>query len=600
MDLAMTADAIAAQTLADGVLGFAVKSLSRPGGPVIHLADGAGTDADVGRVRIVLQNNAGAKIVLNPDSRLSIAFPRVLTHDETAHVAVAGSDWENPPTAEDTTLTLRPRGVITIDAGRTLDVDLDKVLASGMPRTRRLTIDYSGIEGVADGNMSLMVFVQHPASFQRELDLSYAFLKRPEYGADDSGNTIYRNPPGAGPDVKNTLVLTLANPSPDLPIAVDPAVSPRFIVSFVEGGGRGALGTRIGDIDVTVEQGDPARPWTAVKETEAGTTTFTLQPPAGSTELFDDRVPALVSFRFETIITTAEAGATMMYIQHAGVPHYDDGYSSPPTPIQKLPLLEFVATAGGKVLNDGDAVDWGPLTFSWTAYGAGADSRGCSLLQDGAAVGADDTAKPAGQATITPPVQLKDPVSYTFTAHTSPPAERDLRLAFRPVITQFDGVPQQIYPQQKLVLTWACAGGNSCDLTGPGAALTGLPISHSLPLVVPDMNSGPVAFELICHGANGLATRRRIDTQLVSPLTVWVDVGSQTSTVHWQTVDATSVTLARNFFIRDPIVEPVELNGARAISLQGNPVDPWNPSVKSCTVTAIVDGRTISREVPVR
>jgi hypothetical protein len=579
-------------TLGAGALGFAVQALSQPGGPVIHLATDPATDADAGRIALLVQNNGSAEVILTPASRFAVAFAHVLTETQVAGIRAVDAAWQPDP--KGTTLILRPAGVIRVEAGQTIYLELDRVLATGDARTSQIRIDYAGIDGIVEDGTSLLVFVHNPARFQRTLLVDYKFLAR--RGPDDPGDTVFVNPPFIGDRVENSLELLLYNSSPDQPILLPPDGKPwpRFIVSFVAGGL--AREDDIDGINVSPKQGDPAKPWSAGKDTQGGVATFLLQPPRGSEELFQGRSEALVSFLFDTVVTTLPPGVTLMYIQHAGVANYDDGFAA--RPIQKMPLLDLTVTAAGKVVNGSGTVDWGPVGFAWNAHGQ-VDYPVCSLLQNGVAVAAADTAKAVGNTVLTPPDPPPGPVDYTFIANTRPAVERHLRLTFRPVIPRFEASADHGLVGDAVVLRWESHGANARTITGPGVSQAGLPAAGELKVTLPDQPAGPLGFRLTCTGPAGTSATRDTAVRLLGKFTASAHVTGSDVAISWATSNADSVQVSVRAELNNgsgtaSFGIPAATTGSAVTPLYGNYSEPFGKRL-GCTVAASFAGSIYSR-----
>jgi hypothetical protein len=405
-----------------GGLGFSLENTSKPGGPVVYLS----TDAAVGRLELKIRNDSTASVSLTPDSGVTLAMAGVLTAEQAKALRLEGKDWAIAG-VDGTSLTLSPNALTHLEAGSSTAVVLQQVLASGRPRTHAVQIGYAKVDGATDASRSLMLFVHHPPEFNTELPLRAEFDQREGYGGGgDSGKVVYTTPADS-PDVKNILKFALSNKNPQQPIPLAPDSTPRLIVSFITGNGRDALCTddQLTHVNCNPDQGDPHAPWTVEPQTENGVRTWILTPAAQSDELFPASA-RIVSFVSDSLVTTAEAGDTLMYIQHTGVPNFDDGYVA--LPIQKMRSLKLTAN-GVEVVGASSTLDWAPtVQIAWESDAA---PRTCSLKINGVAI--DLTGKnPSGDTiTYTPPDQWDRPFRCEFLLQGGLRIERKVDLACR-------------------------------------------------------------------------------------------------------------------------------------------------------------------------
>jgi hypothetical protein len=476
-----------------GGLGFSLNNTSAPGGPVVYLS---ANDAE-GRLEFSIRNDSSAALSLTPDSRITLAMAGVLSVDMAKRVRVEGQDW-NIPSVDGSSVTLAPRALQRLQPGDSTAVVLDHVLAAGEPRTRAIPIGYVKVDGTGDDSRRLMLFVHHPPQFNTQLPLLPGFDHRESYGGgDDPGDAVYTTPANS-PDVPNILKLALTSRNPQQPIPLLPDSKPRVIVSCITGSGRAALCTddQLSRVNCSPDQGDPNAPWTAEPQTENGVRTWVLIPPAQSDELFPESAP-IVSFVFDTLVTTLEPGDTLMYIQCTGVPKFDDGFTA--LKIQKMAAVTM--TANGAQLGAAATFKRGPVEIGWQCY---AIPRACTLTIGGGAIDLTGMDPHAGTITYTPPKQVGGPIRGTLTVQGAVQVQKNFDLIFPPVINAFG--PSRFVAGVPVALHWDCSGGTSCTVEGPGVNTSGLPISSHIDIANPPDTAFSVT--LTCHGVAGDVTSR--------------------------------------------------------------------------------------------
>jgi hypothetical protein len=488
-----------------GGLGFSLDNTSELGGPAVYLS----TNAAVGRVELKIRNDSTAPVSLTPDSRVTLAMAGVLSAEQAKAVRIEGNDW-TIVAVDGTSITLSPNALTRLQEGVSTAVVLQSVLAAGVPRTRAVQIDYAKVVGAADDSRRLLLFVHNPPQFNTQLPLLANFDHRESYGGGgDPGDVVYTTLEDS-PDVDNILKLALSSRNPQQPIPLLPESKPRVTVSCITGSDRGALCTdrQLDAVNCNPDQGDPSAPWTVEPQTENGVRTWILSPAARSDELFPASA-RIVSFVFDTLVTTLEAGDTLMYVQCTGVPKFDDGFVA--LKIQKMSPLKVTANAVD--VGDATTFDWGPVAIAWDCY---ATPHSCGLIIDGAALDLSGKNPQAGMVTYTPPKRLDRPMRCTFVMDF-PRVERRFDLIFRPVIGTFQPSATSLHGGEQLVLTWDCDGGKSCSLSGPGADASALGISDQRSFVVPDpIDPSTYTYELTCTGANGLSDTRRMDVSVLT------------------------------------------------------------------------------------
>jgi hypothetical protein len=183
-----------------------------------------------------------------------------------------------------------------------------------------------------------------------------------------TGSTIEITSDGTTP-IENTLSLAVSNPSPTDPVvAPDVAWGPHvpvFNLSFVYGKapGYGALSTPVQAADIVVGldivSGDG---WRIDGNMLGASPYWTLRPQAH--EILGIGSAASVVFAISNIVTSLAQGVTLLYLQYANIPGYNDGFTALQI-TKQMPAPHITAFGTAQ-----PSVDWGDtLVLAWTTVG---------------------------------------------------------------------------------------------------------------------------------------------------------------------------------------------------------------------------------------
>jgi len=144
-----------------------------------------------------------------------------------------------------------------------------------------------------------------------------------------------------------------------------------FTVTFVYGAphdqyGYGALTdvTRANAFSVTA--GDNTEGWTITPDSNAQAVTWTLQPQSGA-PIVGTGAQSVVTVNFANVVTTYQAGPTVMLISYSGVPGYKDGtFTLVLNKIQHVSIGSLSVAPSPTYFSGGSA----KVTVSWQATGA--------------------------------------------------------------------------------------------------------------------------------------------------------------------------------------------------------------------------------------
>jgi hypothetical protein len=293
-------------------------------------------------------------------SSLYFSFGDLLTAAALKAIGIAASGW-TPHYFDDPVLggwAAAADANGTLAAGASQTFVITGVQAPASPRPGQFTIDYYNLGALTDST-GIDLPVRRAPSGHTAPDLVAAWV--------ESNKVIITTDP-ANP-VKNALTITVTNGSrttplvpPGTPWGADPPV---FQVGFVCSNppGYGALTTNESAAAIGLDQGEIyADVWNPEPNRQAVPPYWTLAPQ--QIEVLGVGDAASVQFTLSNIVTALQPGITVLYLQYANLPGYDDGYVLPPLTIEKrLPASIANFSASQRVVD----LSGGPcnITLSW-------------------------------------------------------------------------------------------------------------------------------------------------------------------------------------------------------------------------------------------
>jgi YVTN family beta-propeller protein len=362
-------------------ISFAVQNSS--GKPVIYSTN----DPTLNHLTLTLTNSTGAPLTLqggapvseesiSPDgpTSLYLTLGDLLTGPQFQQLQISAEGW-NVVYFSDSLLTnwaLTPTAETTLPDGGSINFAITNLVASGQPQPGALTIDYYNVPTVDDNSIQAALFLQNPPSGPKDLQLLSGF---------DGNNLVFITNDDANP-LENSLVLDISNPSPTNPI-VDPSTPwetnpPVFNLSFVCGKspGYGALNTAevvaTFQVGIAEQYGDS---WKIEPVLQGSTPYWRLLPKVH--EILGTGETASIQFSLNKLVTTFDPGITLLYLQHANIPGYNDDVIGL-TLVKQEPvpgILSFFSQTP-EILNLGQSVQ-----LTWSTFAAARVDL--SYLKDG-------------------------------------------------------------------------------------------------------------------------------------------------------------------------------------------------------------------------
>jgi hypothetical protein len=248
-------------------------------------------------------------------------------------------------------------GSLAADASLTFTIST--IITSGQPRPGQLTIDYYNLGGADDDSMQVSLRVENAPVLNQPLVLNKGF--------QDSRNNVYVAGPGGSP-IANSITFYLSNPSPTEPILNSATGSPVFNLSFVYGRapGYGALTTAGQGALFAVSIAEQYQDLWTVTPNLQGTSPYWTLTPQGR-EILGIGDAATVEFTVSNIISDLQPGVTLLYIQYANIPGYDDGGFALDLEKDPGPAIARFTADPGNIPTWADSM---PTTLAWTADNA--------------------------------------------------------------------------------------------------------------------------------------------------------------------------------------------------------------------------------------
>jgi hypothetical protein len=360
-------DAGIAASAQTGGVTFSVANPDVGGKPVVYI----GAD-EQNTLSLTMTNTSGHALALPggaPVSELSIGgapaalylkFGALLDAGQFENIRIAASGWTaHYFDGHFPSWGLFPNDGLTLASGDHIAFTISNIVVSGQPRPGMVTIDYDNLGDLSSDSQQPTILAQNPPQGNVDLNLLVAF---------NAGATIDITPDGTAP-IANALSLVLSNPSPTAPI-VPPDVpwglhSPVFNLSFVYGNTPGywALTTPMQAANIVVGLADVSSDdWSAPMNMLGANPYWTLTPHAH--EILGIGDAASVIFSISNIVTALEAGVTLMYLQYANIPGYNDGFTTLQI-TKQIPAPRIVAFGTTRT-----SVDWGDtFEVTWATVG---------------------------------------------------------------------------------------------------------------------------------------------------------------------------------------------------------------------------------------
>lgn len=352
--------------------------------------------------------------------------PLGLSEAELGAILVTATGFDAVVYPDNSMICLAPTADTTLQAGTEISVGIGNVVISTVPpgSIETLYADFFRAAPVSSGLLpftySAGVTFQAPPSGKLDLhdDLQISL----------SPGTVVQSI-SDNPNVRNSLLLTLSPGAHPKVIKAGPKTT--FTVGFVyavDTFGYGALSTPVQAINFGFNPGQDASKWTVTPPNKgAQSPTWLLQPASGAAILGPTNT---VTFNITNIITTFQAGPTLMIIAYKNVPGYADGSFT--LVIEKeahVYVSTLSATPNPVVLNKGT----GQVTLSWTASGSQ-----LTLLPTQQDV--------TGKSGVT--VEVSDETQFTLLAqgdNVKNVASRSVTIETFPNINAFSAAPKKIY-----------------------------------------------------------------------------------------------------------------------------------------------------------
>jgi hypothetical protein len=520
--------------------GIELSVANADGQPVIFLGHG-----QTNTLSLVLTNTSGAALALpggapveessigDSPAALYLAMGDLLdaAHFQSLRIDAPGWSVEcfNTPVA---TWALSPNATVTLAPDESITFTVSNIIVGGDARPAHLTIDYYNLGSIPDDSVQLPLMVHNAPVGDRDLQIT------PEFA---TGATVYITPQGETP-LFNTLDFDLFNLSPTTPIVPDGTpwgtVAPVFYLFFVYGDEPGYTAlctpTQAGVIEVS-PAAQYADTWTVQPFDQGSAPYWALMPR--SHEILGAGKAGIASFAIAQIATSLQIGPTLMYLQWANIPGYNDGYTAlaitkevePPT------IIKFGSSKA--------AVNWGDtFELSWKTSGG----TFCFIKELGKSFNPDDS------VTLTADVPLLFFTLFCGTGSPSNPSQETsitLQVTVNPPrIITFRASNTQIAEGDAVTITWAVASVSSCTLMAAGG-MVGQGASGSYTVKVQDI----MTFMLICEGTMEVTQSITVE---VMPVQIQGFAASWsadpngipmfgTSNVNWQVAFASSIVITR-------------------------------------------------------
>jgi hypothetical protein len=342
--------------------------------PTLYITDDTSLNARV----VTVTNHTGVEITLRggtpvPEEGIVsggptsfyLTFGGLLTNPELEGMQITSPGWQAAFFAASfTNWAICPEHDVKLAANASIALTISNLALGGQPRSGALFIDYYNVPKVSDNALQIKVMVQRPPAGLTDLKLKAGFL---------TGNVVYTTRDAAS-QIRNRLYFSFSNPSPSEPLVREPWLTqpPVFNISFVHGTppGYGALNTArqaaVMDLDPAEQY---AGQWTVSKNTMGEAPYWEVRPQ--SPEILGVGAAATVEFVLDNVISDLPVGGapdvTLMYVQYANIPGYNDGFFTLKLVKQAGPaIMEFSADPGSLPF----AATAGTTTLRWKAENA--------------------------------------------------------------------------------------------------------------------------------------------------------------------------------------------------------------------------------------
>lgn len=533
--------------LSDGALGFYLDNAKAADDPVIFIS----TDQQWAQLALVMQNNATAPISFVPSTRIELSIWPLLADGDIKKITIADSDWtlqtsvdhENHPY-----LILQPVRAVTLNAGQTIALELNNVLASGAPGQGRILATYTGVQGIKDGSARLPAIRRLPPDQPNNWMPLLGLASRDDYGGpNDLGRAIYTTPWTVTPTkaaIENTFVLQIGT-GVDLSFA---SGAPCVTISFLTGESDTSLCSD-DEIEVAIVDmdGQPSAsgPWTVTKDANSNLPSFNVTPSPETTTF---AVGAPIGIRFSNLATTLPSQkSSPVLIAYSGIPKSNPGLAvvlldkTDPVPFVRL----FAPFVNQVPVGQGATIDFVPVKLKWDVFAAEHCLIGPSLTVGGPS-GQMDIALTAPKMTFTLQAQVgtREAAPVTTTFNVSPPK-----------VTIITADPDAVAPNGASHLSWTASNGDHCNITADSGApaVNGMPLVGTLSVAADAVDT---TFTVTCVGAGQTSATHTIK---VPPPVATISVSGSSHTggrstegmttywsysVSWSTEYATSCIVA--------------------------------------------------------
>ena len=433
-------------------LGFATNS------PTLNITAGTATDSLV----LTLTNQTGAPLTLTggtpvaegsitpaSPSTFYFSFGSALPGAVVQALQVTAAGWNAAYfSGLFPNWGVCPAAALTLQNNQSVQVTIANIVVAGPPRPAQLNIDYDNFGAVPDGTAQIKLQIQNAPIGPTDLTLDVAFL---------TGNTVYTTTDPTTP-IDNSLYFTISNPSPSSAIVPDGVAweksSPIFNISFVYGTppGIGALTSSSLGATMSVDLVNAGGNWSRTAYTQGDSPYWTIQPdPDNNHEVLGTGAQASVELAITALESDLPVGAapdvTLMYVQYANIPNYNDGFVTIPiTKVGGPAILTYYADPASVPVG-GSA----PITLHWTTENT------ASVSFDAPQIGAGYFT-PNGQGPLAQPVTLDAGQAITMTAYlTTPGGDQTPRTAGRADVTAAPMAPSITVQRTLNILTLTTA-----------------------------------------------------------------------------------------------------------------------------------------------
>ncbi len=273
------------------------------------------------------------------------------------------------------------------------------------------------------------------------------------------------------PVIKNSFNLTFlpgANPK-----VITAGANTVFTINFVYASdqyGYGALTTLENALNINVNAGDNAIAWVITPPARGSQNPgWMLQPPNGQ-PIMGTNTGSTVGFVISNILTTFQAGATLMLINYSGVPGYQDGaFSIVLYKEAHVYIHSLLASPNPAILNQGQAT----INLSWNTT-----SNMLTLMP-----GMIDVSNKKNYTT-----QIAESTQFTLIAQGVSPnnyASSDVQVDIFPVINSIVANPQNVYYKDfphDILLDWSVNSNDQIVLSNS--------INHTVQDLPPNYTTG--------------------------------------------------------------------------------------------------------------